>query len=83
MMCGISYAYFPKLLKICSIVCFFIFTEPYVISLTHTLRQATQHDCLPSLLGDKDKEIEIVYGEEKIYFVLGRLEQPRQNKKLL
>jgi hypothetical protein len=32
---------------------------------THTKRQATQHDCLPSLLGDEDKGIEIVYGEEK------------------
>jgi hypothetical protein len=27
--------------------------------------QATQHDYLPSLLGDGDKGIEIVYGEEK------------------
>jgi hypothetical protein len=26
----------------------------------------TQHGCLPSLLGDGDKEIEILYGEEKI-----------------
>jgi hypothetical protein len=33
----------------------------------HTKRQATQHDCLPSLLGDGDKEIEKVYGEEKIF----------------
>jgi hypothetical protein len=39
-------------------------------------RQATQHGCLPvpSLLGDGDKDIEIVYGEEKNYFVLGRPE---------
>jgi hypothetical protein len=29
--------------------------------------------CLPSLLGDEDKGIEIVYGEKKI-FVLGPLE---------
>jgi hypothetical protein len=28
-------------------------------------RQATQHGCLPSLLGDGDKGIEKVYGEEK------------------
>ncbi len=44
---------------------------------TDTERQATQHGCLPSLLGDGDKEIEIVYGEEnniKNYFVQGRLE---------
>ncbi len=35
---------------------------------THTKRQATQHGCLPSLLGDGDKCIEIVYGEEKIFY---------------
>ncbi len=32
---------------------------------THTKRQATLHGCLPSLLGDGDKGIETVYGEEK------------------
>jgi hypothetical protein len=32
---------------------------------THSNRQATQHGCLPSLLGDWDKEIVKVYGEEK------------------
>jgi hypothetical protein len=37
---------------------------------------------VPSLLGDEDKGNEIVYGDEK-YFVLGRLEQPRQNKNVL
>jgi hypothetical protein len=31
----------------------------------HYKRQATQHDCLPSLLDDGDKGIETVYGEEK------------------
>jgi hypothetical protein len=31
----------------------------------HIKRQATQHGSLPSLLGDGDKGIEIVYGEEK------------------
>ncbi len=31
---------------------------------------------------DGDKWIEIVYGEEKKYCVLGRLEQPRQDKNL-
>jgi hypothetical protein len=31
-----------------------------------TERQATQHGCLPRLLGDGDKGIEKVYGEEKI-----------------
>jgi hypothetical protein len=44
-----------------------------------TKKQATQHDCLPSLLADGDKIIEIVSGGGKKYFVLGRLEQPRQN----
>jgi hypothetical protein len=34
---------------------------------THTNRQATQHGCLPSLLGDGDKGIEIVYFEKKIF----------------
>jgi hypothetical protein len=37
---------------------------------THTKGQATQHGCLPSLLGDGDNKIELVYGEGKI-FVLG------------
>ncbi len=32
---------------------------------THTNRQATQHGCLTSLLGDGDKGIVIVYGDEK------------------
>ncbi len=30
-------------------------------------RQATPNSCLPSLLGDGDKWIEIAYGEEKLY----------------
>jgi hypothetical protein len=55
-----------------------------VLPETHAKRQATQHGCLPSLLGDGDKENEIVYGEKKknnLY--LGRLEQPRQYKNFL
>jgi hypothetical protein len=36
-----------------------------VVRETHTKRQATQHGCLPNLLGDGDKGIEIVYSEEK------------------
>ncbi len=47
------------------------------------MRQATRHDCLPSLLANGEKWSEKVYGEEKKYFVLGRLEQPRQDKNLL
>jgi hypothetical protein len=31
-------------------------------------------------VGDRDK---IMYGEDEIYFVLGRQEQPRKNKNLL
>jgi hypothetical protein len=38
---------------------------------THTKRQATQHGCLPSWLGDGDKGIEKVYGEEKNILYLG------------
>jgi hypothetical protein len=37
---------------------------------THAKVQATQHGCLPCLLGDWDKVIEIVYGEEKHIFYL-------------
>ncbi len=33
-----------------------------MIQETHIKRQATLHDCLPSLLSDGDKLIEIVYG---------------------
>ncbi len=49
----------------------------------HTKRQATQHGCLPSLLGDGDKgqfKYSVQWG--KVY-VLDRLEQTRQNKNLL
>ncbi len=38
-----------------------------VVPETHTKRQATQHDCLPVLLGDEGKGTETVYGEEKIF----------------
>ncbi len=34
-------------------------------------RQATQHDCLPSLLSDGDKGIKIVYGKKKDIFCTG------------
>jgi hypothetical protein len=50
---------------------------------TYIKRRATQHSCLTSLLGDGDKRIGIVHGEEYKYFLLGGLEQPRQNKNLL
>jgi hypothetical protein len=60
----------------------------YIVSLSfNPYQRHTQRDRRPStaacsaLLGDGDKGIETVYGEEKI-FVLGRLEQPRQNKNL-
>ncbi len=32
---------------------------------THIERQVTQHDCLPSLLGDAEKWIEMLYGDDK------------------
>jgi hypothetical protein len=35
-------------------------------AVTHIKRQVTQHVCLPSLLDDGDKIMEIVSGEEKI-----------------
>ncbi len=41
-----------------------------------TKRQATQHSCLHSFLGDGDKVIEIVYGDGE----MGRLEQPKHKK---
>jgi hypothetical protein len=50
---------------------------------THTKRQATQHDCLPCLLGDGDKRNDIVYGKDKNIFAQGRLEQLRLNTNLL
>jgi hypothetical protein len=37
----------------------------FSISLIHTKRQETQLGWLPSLPGDGDKNIEIVYGEGK------------------
>jgi hypothetical protein len=46
-------------------------------------RQATLHDCLPILLGDGDKLIEIVYGGKKHILYWVRLEHPSQNKNLL
>jgi hypothetical protein len=49
---------------------------------THIMRQATQHDCLPSLLGDGCQWSEIVHRRNK-YFGLGRLEQSRLDKNLL
>jgi hypothetical protein len=52
---------------------------------THTKRQATQQDCLPSLLGDRrwgQMNWNSVRRGRK-YFVLGRLQQPRQEKNLL
>ncbi len=51
---------------------------------THFNRQATRHDCLPSLMGNGNKIIEIVYGDDgDEYFVLGRLQQSRKGKNLL
>jgi hypothetical protein len=39
---------------------------------THIKRQAAQHGCLPSLLGDRDKGTEIMYGKQKqLYWAIG------------
>jgi hypothetical protein len=35
---------------------------------TYSKRQATKHGCLPSLMGNGDKGIEILYSEEKVIF---------------
>jgi hypothetical protein len=45
-------------------------------------RQATQHNCLPSLLRDVDKGIKIVNGEGK-NICTSSTEQPKQNKNIL
>jgi hypothetical protein len=46
---------------------------------THAKRQVTQHGFLPCLLGDGDKEIEIVYG----VFCTGPTRAARLNKNLV
>ncbi len=46
-----------------------------------TKRQATQHDSLPSLLGDGDKGLEIVYGE--IFFGTGPARAAKAEQKSL
>ncbi len=51
-----------------------------LVAETHSKRQATLHDCLPSLLGEEDKWLCTV---RRKYFVRGRLEQPRQGNNLL
>ncbi len=50
---------------------------------THTKRQATQHGCLPSMLGDEDKRIEIVYGEEKNILCTGPTRAAKAGQKSL
>ncbi len=51
---------------------------------TDTKRQATQHGCMPSWLGDGDKGVDKVYGEEKsiLYMAYCRAES-QGNKNLL
>jgi hypothetical protein len=49
---------------------------------THNKRQATQRCCLPIILGDRDKVIERMNGEEKIVGT-GPNEHSKQNKNLL
>ncbi len=50
---------------------------------TQTKRNATQHDCLPSLLGDGEKRIKIIYGEKKKHFVLGLNRAVKEQQKYL
>jgi hypothetical protein len=50
---------------------------------THTKRQATQHGCLPSLLGDGNKGIAIVYGEEKKNYCTGPTKAAKAKQNLL
>jgi hypothetical protein len=51
---------------------------------THTKRQETEHGCLPSLLGDREKGIEIVYGGGKnIFFCTGLTKAAKAEQKSL
>jgi hypothetical protein len=49
----------------------------------HIMGQATQHGCLPSLLGDGDTVIEIVRGEEKKIFCTGSTRAAKAEQKFL
>jgi hypothetical protein len=53
-----------------------------IVRETYFKRQATRHDCLPSLLGDGENELKWCTVRKKC-FVLGRLEQPRHEKIIL
>ncbi len=55
----------------------------FFIQTGDTDSEAALHGCLPRLLGDRDKEIKIVSGEEKNYFVMGWPVQPRQDESIL
>jgi hypothetical protein len=46
-------------------------------------RQATQHGCLLSFLGNGDKGIEIVYGEEKKIYCTGPTRAAMAEQKLI
>ncbi len=48
----------------------------YTLHMSHSKRLATQHGYLPRFLGDGDKGIETVDGEEKI--ILYRHEKPNE-----
>ncbi len=50
---------------------------------THTNRQATQHDCLPLLLGDGDTGFEIVYDEEQNSLYCGPTRAAEADQKYL
>jgi hypothetical protein len=80
-MCNFELGYLKKRYRTCRICSFHIIEKLILVYDAHTKRQATQHGCLPSLLRDGDKWF--VRTVRKKYFVLGRLKQPRQNKKSL
>jgi hypothetical protein len=82
----------PDLVGVSQLGFFTISSYWYVVNVhkipeTHTVlrdrRPSTAACPLLHLLAKGDKLNEIVYGEEKKYFELSRLEQPRQDKNLL
>jgi hypothetical protein len=61
---------------------FVLVCAPRLRSKTHAKRKATQHGCLPRLLGDRATGIEKVYGEEK-NICIGRTRSVTAEQKFL
>ncbi len=59
-----------------------VYKSSWLLSETHTKRQATQHDFMPSLLGD-DGTKGIVYGEEKIFCTVPTRAAKQEQKSLV